>query len=410
MQIVVIAHFAGSPRHGMVYGHYYLARQWVRLGHKVTIVAAAFAHTRNRQPECRQTFTEEWLDGIRYVWVRTPPYDPSGRFGRVRNLLTFAWRTWLMRPPVSHADLVVLSSHHPLPVLGALRLARRFRARLVFEVRDLWPLTLIELGGASRANPFIVALQWCEDLAYRTADAVVSVLPAARDYMVSRGMPPDHFHFVPNGVDPAEPDQSEPLPGIHREALDRFQATGDLLVGYAGRVGLANALDPLVEALSLLPARRARAVVLGDGSHVAALRERAEELGVSERVLFLPPVPKSQVAAFLAAMDATYIGLQRQPLFRFGVSPTKLNDYLLAAKPVIYAVDAPGDVVAEIGAGISCPDGKAASVARALADLYAMSAQARAEMGARGREWVLKERSYPVLARRFLDAVIEPAR
>ena len=406
MRLVLVAHFAGSPRHGMVYGHYYLAREWVRAGHEVTIVAASFAHTRHRQPQCRGPICEEWIDGIRYLWVRTPSYDPAGRLGRVRNLLGFAWRTWRMSPPEPRADIVVLSSHHPLPVLGALRLARHYAARLVFEVRDLWPLTLIELGGASPANPLIALMQRCEDKAYRSADAVVSVLPAARDYMVSRGMPPAHFHFVPNGVDPAELGPPEPLPDDQQRQLAACRASGDFLVGYAGRVGLANALEPLIDALALPEAQRTRALVLGDGSHAAALRDRAVARGVGDRVTFLAPVAKSQVPAFLAAVDATYVGLQRQPIFRFGVSPTKLNDYLLAAKPVIYAVDAPGDVVAESGGGISCPDGRPDSVAGAIARMRAMSPEARKEMGERGRAWVLRERSYPVLARRFLDAAV----
>jgi glycosyltransferase involved in cell wall biosynthesis len=410
MQIVVIAHFAGSPRHGMVFGHYYLAREWVRLGHSVTIVAAGFAHTRNRQPECSGAFTEEWINGIRYVWVRAPSYDSAGRLGRVLNLLAFAWQTWWMRSPAENADLVVLSSHHPLPVVGALRLARRHGARLVFEVRDLWPLTLIELGGASRANPLIALMQWCEDEAYRRSDAVVSVLPAARDYMISRGMPREHFHFIPNGVDPADLQHVEPLPDGHQRQLAERRASGEFLVGYAGRVGLANALEPVVDAMVLPGGRRMRFFVLGGGSHAAALRDRAVRLGVADRLIFLPPVPKAQVSAFLAGMDATYIGLQQQPLFRFGVSPTKLNDYLLAAKPVIYAVDAPDDVVAESGGGISCPDGTAAAIADALGRLQAMSDQARMEMGKRGREWVIRERAYPVLARRFLDAAVGPTR
>ncbi len=68
MQIVVIAHFAGSLKHGMVFGHYYLAREWVRMGHEVTIVAAAYAHTRSSQPEgISGTFTEERIDGIRLI-------------------------------------------------------------------------------------------------------------------------------------------------------------------------------------------------------------------------------------------------------------------------------------------------------------------------------------------------------
>lgn len=402
MRIVFIAHFAGSLKHGMVFGHYYLAREWVRMGHEVTIVAAAYAHTRSSQPEgISGTFTEERIDGIRYLWVRTPRYAPGSAIGRVLNILAFAMQVRLRRIPVDAADLVICSSHHPLAIYGAQQLVRRLRTRLVFEVRDLWPLTLIELGGASRANPLIVAMQWAEDRAYRSADAVVSVLEHSRDYMVSRGMAPEKFHYVPNGCDD-QPERLGELPDAHRRALGRLQ--GRFLVGYAGRVGLANALDAVIEALAQCRVSDAVVVVLGDGSHARALRARANELGVGDRLLVLPPVRKDQVAAFLERVDVTYVGLLPEPLFRFGVSPTKLNDYLLAAKPVICAIDARIDAVDESGAVIQCPPSEPARIARAIEQLYAAGPGGRAEMGARGFEWVSRRRKYSYLAREFLRA------
>lgn len=402
MRIVFIAHFAGSLRHGMVFGHYYLAREWVRMGHEVTIVAATYAHTRSTQPEgISGTFTEERIDGIRYLWVKTPRYDPGSAIGRVLNILAFATQVRLRRIPVDAADLVICSSHHPLAIYGAQRLARRLRGRLVFEVRDLWPLTLIELGGASRSNPLIIAMQWAEDRAYRDADVVVSVLEQSRDYMVSRGMSPGKFHYVPNGCDD-QPERIGELPDAHLGALEKIE--GRFLVGYAGRVGLANALDAVVDALAQCSVPDAVVVVLGDGSHATALRQRAKEVGVGDRLLVLPPVRKDQVAAFLKRIDVAYVGLLPEPLFRFGVSPTKLNDYLLAAKPVICAIDARIDAVEESGAVIQCPPSEPARIAQAIERLFAAGPDGRARMGARGFEWVSRRRKYSYLAREFLKA------
>ena len=154
------------------------------------------------------------------------------------------------------------------------------------------------------------------------------------------------------------------------------------MVGYAGRVGLANALHTLIDGASLEPA--VQVVILGDGSHVPTLKAQAQRLGIAERVTFLPSVDKAQVNDFLGRMDAVYIGLQHQPLFRFGVSPTKLNDYMLAAKPIISAIDAPGDVVAESGAGISCAAEDPAAIAAAIGKLRALSGAELGLLGQRG--------------------------
>lgn len=405
VDIVFLAHFAGSPRHGMVYGHYYLAREWVRAGHRVTIVAASFAHTRFRQPEVGSGVTEEFIDGIRYLWVPTPHYLASDRIGRVRNILTFTFRTWWGRLPINRADLVICSSHHPFAIHGARRFARRLAARLVFEVRDLWPLTLIELGGVTARHPFIRTMQWSEDYAYRHAEKVVSVLVAARDYMAEHGMEPSKFLFVPNGIDLDEKTVAEPLPAEHLKILEGARAQGRFIIGYAGRVGLANALHTLIDAVALGRQTNVCAAILGEGSHIPDLRAQAENLDISDRVLFLDSVRKSQVNDFLARVDVAYIGLQSQPLFRFGVSPTKLNDYMLAAKPIIYAIDAPGDVVAESGAGISCRAEDPEALWAAIEALRELTADERFEMGRRGRQWLIANRDYRVLANQFLDGI-----
>jgi len=189
MNIVFLAHFAGSPNHGMVLGHYYLAREWVKMGHDVTIIAASFAHTRFRQPEvAKRKICEEYIDGIRYVWIPCPVYDASSRFGRVRNIMSFVFKTWFFRLPLKKIDLVIASSHHPFAIFPARKIAQTWKTKLVFEVRDLWPLTLIEIGGVNRTHPFIRAMQWAEDFAYRQADYVVSVLSNAKEYMTQHGM------------------------------------------------------------------------------------------------------------------------------------------------------------------------------------------------------------------------------
>lgn len=404
MRILVLAHFAGSPRHGMVYGHYYLAREWVRLGHQVTILAASFAHPRRRQPECARRVCEEVIDGIRYLWLRCPAYDPAGRFGRIANILAFVLQTWARRLPVGPADVVIASSHYPLAIVPARRLARRYGARLVFEVRDLWPLTLVELGGASRLNPFIVLLQLAEDYAYRVADLVVSVLPRAYEYMGPHGLDRSRYVYVPNGVDTHALEEA-PLPAEHAAEIERSKARGEILVGYAGNLNLASSVESLIQAIARLRGAAISAVILGDGPARPRLAALCEELDVSSRVAFLPAVEKGRVQAFLRRMDVLYVGLRRRNLYRYGVSLTKLHDYLHSGTPVVCAIDGVVEGIAESGAGIQCPAEDPGAIAEAIVTLAGLPRAEREDMGRRGAAWIRRERDYGVLAGRFLEAV-----
>lgn len=405
MKIVFVAHFAGSPRLGMVYGHYHLAKEWVRLGHTVTIVAASFSHIRQVQPRVHRRVTEENIDGIRYIWAKTPTYSPASKVGRVISICSFTVQCSFVLRTIEHADLVICSSHHPFAIHPARMLAKKSGARLVFEVRDLWPLTLIELGGASPRHPFIRLMQWSEDYAYRVADKVVSVLPRAADYMHGHGMVLDKFLYIPNGIELSAAESHEELPDAHKQKLLELKASGQLLVGYAGKVGLSNVLGPFLEAISKCEDDSIHAIILGDGEFLPELQEQVKRLQLESQVTFLEAVSRRQVADFLKHLDVAYVGYQRQPLYRFGVSPTKVNDYMLAALPIIYAVDAPCNVVAESGAGVTCMPENNLAIRDAILELRDMGSDARQAMGNRGKKWLVENRDYAVLAKRFLDGV-----
>ena len=407
MQIVIFAHFAGSLKHGMVFGHYYLAREWVLAGHKVTIIASAFAHTRAVNPPRLWWVSKENIDGIDYVWLPALPYSAGRQWGRVLNILVFSVGSFVYQFFTRAANLVICSSHHPFPILSARLLAKRSGGKIVFEVRDLWPLTLIELGGVSNKNIFIRIMQWFEDYSYKCSDKVVSVLQGARPYMVSRGMSEDKFVYIPNGIDCRDDAGSAVLSGAVRDVLVDLRDKGSFIVGYAGKVGYSNALHVLVEAVACSGDDKVVAVVLGNGDYVAELKLLADKLGVSHRVLFFSGVPKSEVPDFLGLVDVAYVGLQSRPLFKHGVSPTKLNDYMLAAKPIIFAVDAPAEAILESGAGIVCPPENPGLLRDAILELKGLPPEDLIGYGLAGRDWILNNRNYRVLASRFLAQIFD---
>lgn len=405
--LLLINHYAGSPTYGMEYRPYYLAREWVRMGHRVRIVAADHSHMRNRNPVVEGREARETIDGIEYVWLRTPAYAGNG-LSRVRNMAAFILELyrWSRRGLADfRPDAVIASSTYPLDNYPARSIARRFGARFVYEVHDLWPLSPIELGGYSRLHPFILAMQAAEDYAYRHCDRVVSLLPCAEDYMRSRGLAAGKFVCVPNGIDAAEWESGvSELPEPHRTAVREAGRDGTLLVCYAGAHGLANALDSFLDAAKVYRGPPARFLLVGNGPEKARLEARIRDEGIGS-ALSLPPVPKAAVPALLARMDILYIGLQRQSLFRFGISPNKLIDYMMAGKPVIQAIEAGNDLTAQAACGISVRPEDPEAAAEAVLKLAGLSPAERQALGARGRAYALANHDYKVLAGRFLEAL-----
>jgi glycosyltransferase involved in cell wall biosynthesis len=279
----------------------------------------------------------------------------------------------------------------------------------VWELHDLWPLSLIEVSGLSRLHPFVL---WCgaaERAACRDADLVVSMLPKVHDHLRSRGLDLIKLHVVPNG---AAPDDWTRPPQRLREdvqaALDRARAKHRTIVGYTGAMGRANAMHVLIEAAELLHEERFAFVLLGDGTERERLERRMHDAKLSS-MIFLPPVPKAQIPSFLRAIDIAYLGWRRMPMYRFGIAPNKLMDYMMAGCAVLHAVDAGNDPVRDAGCGVSVEPEAPKAVARGLRQLALVGPHERAAMGRRGHEYVLAHHAYPVLAERFLDAVRECA-
>jgi glycosyltransferase involved in cell wall biosynthesis len=404
VNILYINHYAGGPPWGMEFRPYYLAREWVRAGHRVQMLAADFSHVRATQPVRHL----QQLDGIDYHFYPTPRYQGNG-LGRVKNIWAFLsalWRDSARLVREFKPDVVIASSTYPMDIWVARRIARRASAQLVYEVHDLWPLSPIELSGMSPWHPFAMLCQRAENAGYRHADVVVSMLPKVHEHMRAHGLDLRRLHIVPNGIAPEEWQEgsSAPLRDDVAQALQAARAAGRTLVVYAGSMGEPNALDVLLDAARVLQHEPLQFVLVGDGHERARLQQRVADEAL-QHVKLLTPIPKAQIPTLLAAADIAYIGWQRVPIYRFGIAPNKLMDYMMAGCVVLHSVEAGNDPVAESGCGLTVAPQSAAAVVQGLRALAALTPEVRAAMGAKGRAFVLAHHAYPVLAQRFIEAL-----
>jgi len=169
-------------------------------------------------------------------------------------------------------------------------------------------------------------------------------------------------------------------------------------------MGIPNALDVLLDAAQTLRAEPIGFVLVGTGHERERLMHRVATENLSQ-VTIMEPIPKAQVRSFLDRIDIAYIGWRHAPIYRFGIAPNKLIDYMMAGCAVLHSVEAGNDPVAESGCGLTVAPESAEAVARGLRQLAGLSAAERRAMGERGRGFVLANHSYTVLAKRFLDAM-----
>lgn len=405
MNILYIEHYAGSPSYGMEFRPYYLAKEWVKQGHTVTIIAASFSHMRQNNPDIRRDFQEEMVDGIKYVWFKTPSY--KGSLARIWNILTFVTKLWCNVNKIAKLytpNVVIASSTYPIDNIPANRIAKAAKAKYIYEIHDLWPLSPMLIGGYSKYHPFIMTMQWGENYAYKHVDKVVSLLWNSEKHCKEHGLPEGKFVCVPNGYDPNEwSDEAriKPLPQEHAVFFNNIPEN-KIIVGCAGSFVASCSMDVFVEVANVLKNDDCFIFVLiGKGPEEQKLRKRAEELSLVN-LFFLPAVPKKSVPSLISHFDIAYMGGVHSILHSYGTSINKVTDYMLSSKPIVDSHDEPGSVVERTNCGIRVEAENPRLAADAILKIASLSEEERKEMGDRGRKYVETNLKWSVLAEKFI--------
>ena len=406
-------HYAGAPSLGMSYRPYYLAKEFQALAAKPFVIAASFHHLLNNKPKVTSQIQAEIIEDVPYIWVKTNTYAGNG-IGRLINMFSYALKIRLFAKKIveitEKPDVIIVSSSHPLHYFSGRMLAKKYNARLIFEVRDIWPLSLIEILGVAKFNPLVLLMNWIEKRAYHEADFVVSLLPNALAHMQPKGLPPERFVYIPNGV------SSDPQKKLQERLGDSSASPQDdsrngkydnrggqkFIIGYIGAHGVPNALDQFISAMAILQEQgetNIQAVLVGKGITKTSLQEQAKNL---KNISFLDPIPKDQVPEFLARMDGFFIGWKALPIYKYGISPNKIFDYMFAEKPIVHAVDTPFDPVQLAKCGITVPPEQPKELAKAIKTLANLPLAERVQMGLNGKKFIDEHHRYEVLAKKYL--------
>lgn len=399
----IVNHYAQIPTGTGGTRHYSIARELIRCGWTATIFASSVELNTNRQRLAEgETHRVDETAAGKFYWIRSPEYSGNG-IGRMLNMFHFSLR--LLTVPkvgvVPNPDVIVGSSVHPFAAFAAMILAFIRRTPFIFEVRDLWPQTLIDLGRIKPMSPLAILLRLMERIMYRRSSLIITLLPDAWKYIEHFGVQREKIRYVPNGADLE----------IFSEPADSGKDKEPFCLMYFGSFGNANGIDQLIEGMAEVrvadPNGRIVLDLIGEGPLKAHYQHQAESLGLSQ-VRFQPGVPRSAIPKIAAEADAFVVCLPDIPLYKFGISLNKLYDYMAAGRPIIFAGNPSNNPVSESGSGISISPGDPVAFRDAVLSIVQMPAAQRAELGRKGRDFVRANFSFEMIAKRFA-AVLDNA-
>ncbi|MHB8872431.1 MAG: glycosyltransferase family 4 protein [Myxococcaceae bacterium] len=408
MKIVVVHQYYLMP--GMAGGSRFneLARLWSEAGHQVTVVAGNLDYTTGKVPErYRGRWLVEEQDGpVRVVRCHVPGSYARGYAGRMWAFAGFTFSAVTAALQLERPDVVIATSPPLIAVIPGWVAARvrRQRAPWIFEMRDLWPESAVTTGVLRKGSLLTRGLYALERWASWSADRINVLTPAFRDDLVARGLASvAKIAFVPNGAD-----VERFHPGPRDNEVRRKHGWGDrFVVMYAGAHGRANAVGQLLDAAERLRARPDILIAsVGDGPERARLEEEARRRRL-DNLVFCGSQPKDRMPDFVNACDVGAAVLQNNPTFRT-VYPNKVFDYMACERPTLLAIDGVARKLDcdEAQAGVFAEPENPEAIANAIMGLAGDPA-GRAEMGRRGREWVLANATREALAARYLSGLQE---
>jgi len=375
------------------------ARRWVRAGVKVTVVTTApnfpagklFSGYRNR------LFQREWIDGVETIRVWTYITANEGFMRRTLDYMSFMVSGFLVSLFLRRPDVIISTSPQFFTACAAYVLSIFKRRPFVFELRDLWPDSIIAVE-AMQDSAAIRALKRLEYFLYRKATRIVSVTNSFKSVLAGNGIPAEKIAVVRNGADLVGF-----TPGPKPEDLvRRYRLEGRFIAAYIGTIGMAHGLGTVLDAAEKMRANeRVVFVVVGDGAERTMLEDQARRRSLAN-VRFVGPVGKDEVVRYWRLADAALVLLRDRPVFRH-VLPSKIFEAMATARPIILGVlGESADLLLAAQAGVVFPPENAVALAEAVTALAGTPERA-AEMGWRGRRFVEAELDRDKLAAAMLE-------
>lgn len=394
--ILLICQYASPLKYGFGTRHYYFAKHWQDAGYDVTIVASDYHHFIHTPPPVNGNYTVEEVDGIRTVWIKGFRFRNPNGMGRVYGWLVFLFK--LCRMPLNlfpKPDYILVSSLSLLPVVYASRLKRKVKAkRFILEIRDIWPQTFIDINKGSSFHPLVWFLGWFERFGYKKADTIVGTMPNLAEHIKTVIRTDFDCHCIPQGIDPEFMSNYET---VDDEFIESYFPQGKFIVGYAGTLGISNALSTFIEAARILEKSKPEIVfmLIGDGHKKQELKELAADL---TNVIFVPKVQKNKVQSLLKYCNLLYDSVMDVKIYQYGLSRNKWMDYMYSEKPLIISFSGYPSLVNEAECGFFVKSEDERELAEKIAELSEMSQDELTAIGKRGRDYLLKNRTFEKLA------------
>jgi len=345
------------------------AREWVKLGHKVTIITGApnFPEGKVFDGYSNSWYSKTYLEGIEVRRVKTYITANEGFIKRILDFISFMFSSFFAGLFVKKPDIIVGTSPQFFTAVSAWALsAVRFKP-FVFELRDIWPASITAVG-AMKDSIAIRMLEKLEMFLYKRADSIISVTNAFKRELIERGVDGEKIDVVLNGVDLAK---YQPVSEKDNELSNKYNLQGKFVAGYIGTHGMAHGLETIVNVAEQLKENDNIRILFAGGG---AARKKVIDLVAQKKlsnVVLIDRQPKEMMPKIWSLCDVSLVPLVNNDLFRT-VIPSKIFECMGMGIPTIMSVPEgeATEIIKKTGSGLVVESENDTQIKNALLQLY----------------------------------------
>jgi len=402
MNILCISKYASPSNYSKMPARLFvLAKEFIKLGYKTTLVTSDSNHF-STYPYTKEIYNFEVVDDVPLCWVKTKKYVKTASIDRVLSWFDFERKLFkLDLNKIDKPDVVIVSSLSIFSIIYGYYLKKKFNSFLVFEIRDIWPLTMTEEGGFSKWHPLVLLIGFIEKFGYKKADLVVGTMPKLDLHVKNILGYEKPFHCSPLGFDPIN--YQEEI--MDNNPFDEVFPKNKVIVGYAGSMGITNALEPFIETIKLLKNNEnIHFMLVGSGDLKASFEEQLKNC---TNVTFLSRIRQSEVKHFLQKCDILYLSTKDSKVWKYGQSMNKVVEYMLASKPIIASYTGYPSMINEGNCGYFENTSNANDLKDKILSIVNLREEERKKLGENGKKWIYENRQYSQLAKEYIDKINE---
>lgn len=401
--IFFISKYAVSPSYGNPTRQYFISKYMSEKDFDVTLISSQSSNIKVYQN--LKDYYESKTDGYLKIFLLKGPKISLGfSFLRLWSWVLFEWyvlKLSLFSKQLKKPDVIIISSLSLLTFCSGVVLKWKYKAKLIIEVRDIWPLTLTEIGGYSKFNPLVLILRIIEKIGYSSSDAIVGTMPNLQEHIRESIRKRKPVYCVPQGYDSSI--FVKDLSDISKIKLDKIRFDKFSVV-YAGTIGNANNIELILDTATKLMEKNCKIhfYLVGDGP---LKNNYLDQYASLDNVTFIEPVPPTELPKFLSNFDLLICPVRNQRIYRFGISFNKMVDYMRSGRPILFSYNGFPSFVDADKYSFNSPAEDSELLSAKIIEIMSIDMSILNKMGANGQVIVKNNHSFDFLTDKYINII-----